>query len=105
MSSKGYVILTEDIHDEAGMNAYGAASHPSLTEHHARILAVDTAVQVLEGTWHGTRTVVVEFPSVEAAHGWYASNSYQQALPLRQAAAACNVALVSGFSLASESTR
>jgi uncharacterized protein (DUF1330 family) len=94
---KGYVILTEDIHDEPGMDAYGAASHPSLLQHHAKVLAVDTHVRVLEGTWHGTRTVVVEFPSVQAAQSWYSSEIYQDALPLRKAAATCNVVVVSGF--------
>ena len=96
---KGYVILTEDIHDAAGMGEYAAASTPSIIEHGARVLVVDENVEVLEGGWHGTRTVIVEFDSVEAARAWYHSPSYQKAQPLRAAASTCNVAILSGFEL------
>jgi uncharacterized protein (DUF1330 family) len=95
--AKGYVILTEAIHDEAGMDAYGAASTRPLLEHGGRPLVVDTGVEVLEGRWPGTRTVIVEFESVAKAREWYRSASYQEALPLRQAAADCNVVIVAGF--------
>jgi uncharacterized protein (DUF1330 family) len=94
---KGYVILTEAIRDPEGMKAYGKASAPSLGEHGAKVLAVDEHVEVLEGEWHGNRTVIVEYGSVEEARQWYASATYQAALPLRQAAADCNVAIISGF--------
>jgi len=97
--SKGYVILTEEIHDRAGMDAYGTASTAPLLEHGGRVLVVDEDVEVLEGTWHGTRTVVVEFESVETARDWYRSPSYQAALPLRQAASHCNVVIAAGFEL------
>jgi uncharacterized protein (DUF1330 family) len=96
---KGYVILTEAIHDRAGMDTYGTASMPSLIEHGGRVLVVDEDVEVLEGEWHGNRTVVVEYESVEQARAWYESESYQSALPLRQAAATCNVVIASGFVL------
>ena len=96
---KGYVVLTEAIHDPAGMDAYGQASMPSIIEAKAKVLAVDEQVEVLEGEWHGTRTVIVEFDSVDAAREWYRSDAYQAALPLRQGASECNVAIVSGFEL------
>jgi uncharacterized protein (DUF1330 family) len=63
------------------------------------VLVVDEDVEVLEGTWHGNRTVVVEYESVAKAREWYASASYRAALPLRQAAADCNVVIASGFVL------
>ena len=93
------MILTEEIHDRAGMDAYGTASTAPLLEHGGRVLVVDEDVEVLEGTWHGTRTVVVEFESVETARDWYRSPSYQAALPLRQAASHCNVVIAAGFEL------
>jgi uncharacterized protein (DUF1330 family) len=97
--AKGYVILTEAIHDAAAMDTYGAASTASLIEFRGRVLIVDEAVEVLEGTWHGTRTVVVEYDSVEQARAWYDSASYRDARPIRQAAADCNVVIAAGFSL------
>lgn len=98
-SAKGYVILTEDIHDEAGMAEYGQASFGSLLEHGAKVLVADDQVEVLEGSWHGTRTVVVEFESVDKAREWYHSASYRQALPRREAAATSNVIIANGFTM------
>ncbi|HEU5023393.1 MAG TPA: DUF1330 domain-containing protein [Spirillospora sp.] len=98
---KAYVIFTEAIKDQAGMETYGQASAPSLIEHGARVLAVDPDPQILEGDWHGDRTVLVEFPSAQAARAWYESASYATAKPLRLAAADTNVAILSGFTLPS----
>lgn len=95
--AKGYVIVTEAIKDEAGMEAYGRAAVPSMAEAGARVLAVDARPQVVEGEWHGDRTVLIEFPTVEAARAWYESASYAEAKPLRLAAADCNAVLVTGF--------
>jgi uncharacterized protein (DUF1330 family) len=96
---KGYAILTEAIHDPAGMAEYEAASTAALLEFGGRVLVVDADVEVLEGAWPGTRTVIVEFASVATARAWYDSPAYRAAQPLRRAAAECNVVLVSGFTI------
>ncbi|MET0726785.1 MAG: DUF1330 domain-containing protein [Acidimicrobiales bacterium] len=96
---KGYVILTEAIHDPAAMGLYSKASAAPLIEHGGRVLVVDEDVQVLEGEWPGTRTVIVQYESVEKAREWYLSAGYQAAIGLRQAAADCNVVIASGFEL------
>jgi uncharacterized protein (DUF1330 family) len=95
--AKGYVILTEAIRDEPAMDEYGRASTASLLAYGGRVLVVDDRVEVLEGEWHGTRTVIVEYSSVEQAHAWYESAEYGDALPLRKAAADCNVIIAAGF--------
>jgi uncharacterized protein (DUF1330 family) len=61
------------------------------------VLAIEEHVEVLEGTWHGTRTVLFEFESVEAARAWCTSAGYQAAKSLRQAAADTNAVLISGL--------
>ncbi|MGO8860163.1 MAG: DUF1330 domain-containing protein [Acidimicrobiales bacterium] len=94
---KGYVILTEAVHDPGGMEEYSRASGASLAAYGGTPVVVDEHVEVLEGEWHGTRTVIVEYESVEKAREWYASDLYQAAVPLRQAAAECNVVIASGF--------
>ncbi|PXY33337.1 hypothetical protein BAY59_09575 [Prauserella coralliicola] len=96
---KAYVILTEAIEDEAGMAAYGRASAPALVASGARVLAADPDPQTLEGTWHGDRTVVLEFESVKAARAWYTSPEYEKAKPLRLAAARTNAVILTGFEL------
>ena len=95
--AKAYVLLTEAIHDREGMTAYGQASMASVIEYGGRPLVVDEDVEILEGEWHGSRTVIVEYDSIEKARQWYASPGYQAALPLRQSAADCNVVIVKGF--------
>ncbi len=92
---KGYVILTEAIKDPEGMNAYGRAAGAAMGG--VNILAVDTKATVIEGTWRGDQTVVLEFDSVNAARAWYESEGYQAAAKLRQAAADCNAVIISGF--------
>jgi uncharacterized protein (DUF1330 family) len=93
--AKGYVIITEDIKDPAGMAEYGKLA--SQTMGNAKALAFGPAAETLEGEWHGTQTVLLEFESVEAAKQWYYSDEYQAAAKLRQAAADCNAAIVSGL--------
>jgi uncharacterized protein (DUF1330 family) len=92
---KGYVVLTEAIKDPEGMQAYGQAAGAAMGG--VNILAVDAAPNVVEGTWHGNQTVLLEFESVDAARAWYESEAYQKAVKLRQAAADCNVVILSGI--------
>ena len=93
--AKGYVIITEDIKDPAGMAEYGKLA--SQTMGGATVLAFGPAAETLEGEWHRTQTVLLEFESVEAAKQWYYSDEYQAAAKLRQAAADCDGVIVSGF--------
>jgi uncharacterized protein (DUF1330 family) len=93
--AKGYVILTEAIKDPEGMKAYGRAAGSAMSG--ATVLAVDTAPKVVEGSWHGDQTIVLEFESVDAARAWYESEAYQKAAKLRQAAADCNAVIIAGF--------
>lgn len=92
---KGYVIITEDIKDPAGMAEYGKLAMKAMAG--ATVLSVDTKPAVLEGQWHGSQTVVLEFESVDAAKEWYYSDAYQEAAKIRQGAAECNGVVVSGF--------
>jgi uncharacterized protein (DUF1330 family) len=96
---KGYVIMTETIRDSAGMEAYGQQSFPTMMRAGGQVLIADDAAEVLEGDWSSTRTVVLEFESVDAARDWYRSADYQAAIPLRQAAADTNIVIVSGFEM------
>jgi uncharacterized protein (DUF1330 family) len=96
---KGYVIFTEDIRDDAGISAYAQQAVPTIVQAGGRILVADDAPEPIEGSWHGTRTVVIEFDSVEAARNWYRSPEYQGLVALRQAAADSNAVIVAGFEM------
>jgi len=92
---KGYIIITEDVKDPVGMAEYGKLASKAMAG--ATLLSFDSKPEVLEGEWHGTQTVLLEFDSVEAAREWYNSDSYQEAAKLRQAAADCNGVIVAGL--------
>lgn len=94
---KAYVIFTEAVKDPEGMAAYGQAAGPTLAGTGARLLVNDSAPEGLEGEWFGDTTVMLEFPSVEAARAWYASEAYQEARRLRHAAAETNAVIVTAF--------
>ena len=98
--AKGYVIFTENIQDESKLNEYAPKAFATFMGK-GNVIALDANVDTKEGTWHGTRTVILEFESVDAANAWYHSPEYQEAIPLRQAAGDCNVAVVSGFDVPS----
>ena len=95
---KGYVIFTEAVHDPAGLLAYNQKAAPAMAGREFKVLVLADDHEVLEGEWHGSRTVILEFPSVEAAQDWYHSPEYQAAVPVRQAAADCKGIIVAGFS-------
>ena len=94
---KGYIIFTEDIRDQAGIDAYASKAIPSLMQAGGRVVVADPAPVVLEGEWHGPMTIVLEFDSVDAARAWYESDDYQAIRGERLAAADSKGALLAGF--------
>lgn len=54
----------------------------TLTPFGGRFLIHGVTPEVMEGPWEGD-LVVIAFPDLAAAHGWYASPAYQAILPLR----------------------
>ena len=96
---RGYVIMTEVIHDAEGMAAHGAVTYDSLVEHGAKMLVVDANYEVRGlGTWdESSRIAIMEFESPAVARHWYESEAGQKAHELRAAAADCNVIIASGF--------
>jgi len=54
----------------------------TLTPHEGQFLVHGTTPEAVEGEWPGS-IVIVRFPSVDQARGWYESPDYQAILPLR----------------------
>ena len=97
--AKGYFIITEEIKNEDGINAYSGKAPPTILQSGGKPIVVERDAEVLEGEWHGTQTIVVEFESVEAARAWYNSEAYQAVIGERHAAADSNAVIVSGFEM------
>ncbi|MDH3413945.1 MAG: DUF1330 domain-containing protein [Gammaproteobacteria bacterium] len=95
--AKGYVIFTESIRDQGRYDGYVQNAMKTIRQSGGRVIAVDDAPAVLEGQWHGSRTVVLEFDSVQAARDWYNSPEYQAVIGERQASAEANAVMLNGL--------
>lgn len=91
-----YVIVQENLHDQAVFDEYRKDLIPTLTPFGGKFLSRGGKLTVREGTWPHERTVLVEFPSREAAEGWYDSAAYQKILPLRLKSSTANFVIVDG---------
>jgi uncharacterized protein (DUF1330 family) len=96
---KGYVIITEQVNDKEAMGAYARKAVQTVLAAGGNPIIAGPVDEVTEGEWHGTQTVVIEFPSVEAARAWYESPDYQAIIAERHSAANSNVIIISGFEL------
>lgn len=97
--AKGYVIFTEVIKDQPRYEGYVEKAVQTILQAGGRPIIVHDDPEVIEGKWHGTRTVVLEFDSVEAARKWYKSPEYQSVIGERHASAEANAAIVGGFEM------
>lgn len=93
---KGYWIAHVDVADPEGYKDYVAAAKPAFEKYGARFLARGGTSEGLEGRHRG-RNVVIEFPSLAAAHDCYHSPEYQRAAAIRQRHADAEMMLVEGI--------
>ena len=91
-----YVIVETDVHDPEQYEQYKAASPGAVAAGGGRFVARGGELAVLEGDWNPSRLVVLEFPDLETAKDWYASERYQEAKRLREGAARLNIVAVEG---------
>jgi len=95
-AKKGYWIGHIDVTDPEGYKAYLAANQAPFGEHGARYLVRAGTREVPEGNARA-RTVVMEFPSFEAALACYRSPGYQAAKKLREGKAIADLVAVEGY--------
>lgn len=91
-----YVIVETDITDPAQYEKYKAASPATIAASGGRFLVRGGEFAVLEGDWHPSRLVVLEFEDLAAAKRWYESEVYQDAKKLREGAAHLRAVAVQG---------
>jgi uncharacterized protein (DUF1330 family) len=96
--AKAFVIVQIVVNDVEGYRQYGSANHLEFFEKFSgKLIAADDDVEIVEGTWPYTRTVLIEFASKELARAWYESDEYQGVVGLRHGAATSNLVIVSGY--------
>ena len=91
-----YLIVETDITDPEQYERYKAASPGAVEAGGGRFVVRGGEMAVLEGDWHPTRLVLLEFPDLEAAKRFYDSPEYQAAKALREGAAHLNMVAVEG---------
>ena len=92
-----YVIVETDIHDPAQYERYKAASPGAVAAGGGRFVVRGGELAVLEGDWHPSRLVVLEFEDLEAEKRWYDSTGYREVRRLREGAATLRMVAVEGL--------
>jgi uncharacterized protein (DUF1330 family) len=91
-----YVIAEVSVTDPDVYEQYKPLAGASVAAHGGTYEVRGGAIEPLEGDAPAGRIVILRFEDVEAARGWYGSDDYRAALPLRQAAAHSRVFIVEG---------
>lgn len=91
-----YVIAHIDVKDPVQYEDYKKMSPVSIQQFGGRFIARGGRVEVLEGEWQPKRLVLLEFPSVEQARKWWASDEYAPAKALRQATSVGEMVIIEG---------
>jgi uncharacterized protein (DUF1330 family) len=93
---KAYIIVDVDITDPVRYEDYKKLTPGSLIPYEGKFVVRGGKTETLEGSWVPGRIVVLEFPSVEKAKGWWSSEGYAAAKALRQSASVTDMIVVEG---------
>jgi uncharacterized protein (DUF1330 family) len=91
-----YFVVEIDVHDAVAFEEYRKRVPAIIAQYGGRYLARGGRTETLEGDWHPTRIVVLEFPSVEQAKKFYESSEYAPLKAQRLQAATSKLLLVEG---------
>ena len=91
-----YVIAHIDVTDPVKYEDYKKMSPVSIEKFGGRFVVRGAKAEILEGTWEPKRLVVIEFPSVDVARQWWASDDYAPAKALRQATSTGDMIVLEG---------
>lgn len=93
---KGYWIAHVTVDDPAVYEEYKAANAGPFAKFGAKFLVRAGAQEVVEGEAR-LRTVVLEFPSLQAAQDCYSSAEYQAAKAIRDPISKSDLLIVEGY--------
>jgi len=91
-----YIIASVTVTDPVQYEEYKQWSSAAMQAHGAEVCVRGGTVEVIEGDWNPGRTVVLKFPSADAAHRFYHSPEYTKARAAREGAALMRMVLVEG---------
>jgi uncharacterized protein (DUF1330 family) len=91
-----YVVYQGEVLDPERYDEYKTKGAASIVTAGGRYLARGGDVEVLEGEAPAGRTVVLEFPTMQAAIDWYRSDEYTEIRKIREGAARARMYVVDG---------
>jgi uncharacterized protein (DUF1330 family) len=97
---KAYVLLQFNVDDQETFGQYRKAAAPIIHSHGGKVLVAAANMDLREGALPARLATIIEFPSLEAAHTWYASPEYEAVHHLRtDATSAGSLVFLEGFEL------
>ena len=97
MSKPAYMIVNTRSSDPERMAEYRRLAQAAVEQHGGRYLVRGAPYVTLEGNWQPTRLVMLEFPSMESAQGFYDSPEYAAARAVRAGVSDFDMLLVEGL--------
>ena len=92
-----YVIASvTDAWDQAKLVEYRERNTDAVARHGGRFVARGGRHEILEGDYEPVRVVIMEFPDLDAARGWYESDDYAPLRELRRSASKTDIFMVEG---------
>ena len=91
-----YLIAMVKVNDVETYKKYTARTPAIVKKHGGKFLARAGEVDTVEGEPFHDRLVILEFPSKQALHKWYASEEYQEVLKYRHASSEGRILVIEG---------
>lgn len=95
--NKAYLIGQITITNPQGYQAYASRVPETIANFGGKYLVRGGHSTQVEGQAQGERTVVLEFPSRQAAENWYNSESYQEIVKYRTENSIGHLAIVDAY--------
>lgn len=96
-TAPAYYVAEFELKDPEGIRPYGTAVAATFAPFGGRFIVRGGKVVGLEGQAPGSRTVMIEFPSLERAQAWYASEAYSAIKPIRQRSGISRTYIIEGL--------
>jgi uncharacterized protein (DUF1330 family) len=91
-----YVIVEVETTDPEVMAQYRQATTPTVAAFDGGFIVRGGDCETLEGGWSPERIVILEFPSMDRAKEWWASEEYREPKAMRQRAGRTRMIVVEG---------
>ena len=92
----GYVVASINVTNPEAYPEYVKKVQPTIEAFGGQFLARGGRTESYENEPFGTRQVIIQFPSYQAAKDWYHSDQYAEAKAMRQAASTSVQTIVEG---------